>query len=521
MTDKVRGSATGGRGGRILMGATLGLLAAGAGLAGGELVAGFTGPATSPVLAVGAAAIDLTPTPIKDFAIRTFGTADKLVLVSGVLAVLAVTAAAAGVLARRRFALGGALVIGFAAVGVAAAATRPGAGLPDVLPSVVAGVIALAALRILLDSRRRANRGAGERTGTSRRSVLRAGLATMGFAAVAAVTGRILQARRGDVAASRAAVRLPRPAGPAAELPAGYRAKVAGLGPFFTPNREFYRVDTALTLPAVRAEDWTLRIGGDVRRPIVLSFDDLLSRELTERDLTLSCVSNEVGGPYVGTARWLGVGLGDLLREAGVRQRADQLLSTSADGMTIGTPMGAVLDGRDALLAIGMNGEPLPIKHGFPARMLVPGLYGYTSATKWVVELRATRFDAEQAYWTQRDWDTRGFVKTSSRIDVPRSFARVAGGDVVVAGVAWAQHRGISTVQVRMDGGRWQDAELTKQVSADTWRQWRTTFRAGTGTRRFEVRAADGNGDMQPEQRAKPFPNGSSGWHSVAVTVTP
>lgn len=523
MTERAQGSETGGRGGRTLMGATLGLLAAGAGLAGGELVAGFTGPATSPVLAVGAAAIDRTPTPIKDFAIRTFGTADKLVLISGVLLVLAVTAVAAGVLARRRFAFGGALVIGFAAVGVAAAATRPGAGLPDVLPSVAAGVITLAALRILIGSWRRAmpEHRNPELAGRPRRSVLRAGLATMGFAAVAAVTGRILQARRGDVAASRAAVRLPRPADPAADLPAGYRAKVAGLGPFFTPNREFYRVDTALTLPAVPAEDWTLRIGGDVRRPIELSFDDLLSRELTERDLTLSCVSNEVGGPYVGTARWLGIGLGDLLREAGVRQGADQLLSTSADGMTIGTPMAAVLDGRDALLAIGMNGEPLPIKHGFPARMLVPGLYGYTSATKWVVELRATRFDAERAYWTQRDWDTRGIVKTSSRIDVPRSFARVATGEVVVAGVAWAQHRGISTVQVRMDGGQWQDAELTKQVSADTWRQWRTTFRAGTGTRRFEVRAADGNGDMQPEQRAKPFPNGSSGWHSVAVTVTP
>lgn len=514
--------------GRILIGAIVGIIAAGSGLALGELAAAVTGPATSPVLSVGSAAIDLAPTPVKEFAIRTFGTADKLVLISGVLAMLVIASALAGILARTRFAIGAAIFVVFGVLGVLAAVTRASASVTDGFPSAVAGLAALGVLYLLVRVWRKGENPAQEPEPEeasagkpSRRGLLIASVASVAVAAVAATAGRLLQAVRQDVAESRAAVRLLEPTDPAPALPAGYRTKVPGISPYFTPNRDFYRVDTVLSLPAVPAEEWTLRIGGDVKRPIELSFRDVLDRGLTERDLTLSCVSNEVGGPYVGTARWLGIPLGDLLREAGVSSSSDQLLSRSEDGMTIGTPMEPVLDGRDALLAVGMNGEPLPANHGFPARMIVPGFYGYTSATKWVVELTATRFDQVQAYWTQRDWDPRGVVKTASRIDVPRPFERVSQGEVTVAGVAWAQHRGISAVQVRMDGGPWQDAELSTQVSADTWRQWRTTFTARPGTRRFEVRAADGNGDMQTEKRTRPFPNGASGWHSVAVTVTP
>lgn len=509
----------GGRGARVLIGALVGIIAAGAALEIGELAAGFISPETSPVLAVGSAAIDLAPTPVKEFAIRTFGTADKLVLVSGVLVVLVLAAALAGILARTKLAIGGLLVAGLGLVGVLAAVTRPGAALTDGVPSLLAGLAAVAVLALLVRAWRRGERPAADAE-PSRRALLIAGTASVAAAAVAATAGRLVRAATLDVSGSRAAVRLPEPADPAPPLPAGYRTSVPGISPFFTSNRAFYRVDTALSLPAIPAEEWTLRIGGDVSRPIELSFADLLNRGLTERDLTLSCVSNQVGGPYVGTGRWLGVPLGRLLREAGVSGSSDMLLSRSEDGMTIGTPLDPVLDGRDALLAIGMNGEPLPVEHGFPARMIVPGFYGYTSATKWVVELTATRFDQVQAYWTQRDWDPRGVVETMSRIDVPRPLQRVRQGEVTVAGVAWAQHRGISTVQVRMDGGPWQDAELTEQVSADTWRQWRTTFTARPGTRRFEVRAADGNGNLQPAKRTPPFPDGATGWHSAVVTVT-
>lgn len=493
--------------------ALTGIAAAAAGLAVGELVAALTGPATSSVLVVAAGVADLTPTGVEQWAIRTFGSSDKLVLVAGVLVVLAAVAATAGVLARRRLAAGGAVVAGFAAVGVVAAVTRPAAEPLDVLPSVLAGVTALGVLALLV--RRPADHV------PSRRRLLVATSATLGAAVVAAVGGRLLQAWLHDVTASRAAVRLPRPVDAAPALPAGYQLKLPWLKPYFTPNRSFYRVDTALSLPAVPAEDWTLRVVGDVARPMELTFDELLARGLTERDITLCCVSNQVGGPLVGTARWLGVPLGDVLREAGVSAQADQLLSRSADGMTIGTPLRMVLDGRDALLCVGMNGEPLPVEHGFPARMIVPGLYGYTSATKWVVELRATRFDQVDAYWTARGWDPRGVVKTMSRIDVPRIGGNLRTGRVTVAGSAWAQHRGISAVQVRMDGGRWQDAELTAPISDDTWRQWHSTFDAGAGVRRFQVRAADGNGDLQPSQRTTPYPAGASGWHTVAVTVQP
>ena len=286
-----------------------------------------------------------------------------------------------------------------------------------------------------------------------------------------------------------------------------------------TANPDFYRVDTALTVPRVDLASWRLTIGGLVDSPVELSFADLLDRPLVERVVTLNCVSNEVGGPYIGTARWLGVPLAPLLREVGVRQGADQLLARSVEGMTIGAPMAALLDGREPLLCVGMNGEPLPLEHGFPVRMLTPGLYGYVGACKWVTELEATTFDAVDAYWVARGWAPQGTIKTASRIDRPAPFAPLAAGTATVAGVAWAQGRGIRAVEVRVDDGPWQPATLLPVPSVDTWVQWRYDWAATAGSHTLAVRATDGTGAVQPEERVTPFPDGATGWHTITVSV--
>ncbi|MFG6294570.1 molybdopterin-dependent oxidoreductase, partial [Streptomyces rochei] len=297
------------------------------------------------------------------------------------------------------------------------------------------------------------------------------------------------------------------------------------ISPFTTPNADFYRVDTALTVPKVDADTWRLRIHGKgVTRPTTYRLDQLLARPLIERDITLTCVSNEVGGPYIGTARWLGVPLADLLKEAGVRPpsqggKADQLVARSVDGMTLGSPVEDVMDGRDAILAVGMNGEPLPFDHGFPVRMLVPGLYGYVSACKWITDIELTTFDTYDPYWVKRKWARKAPIKTQARIDTPKPFARPAAGTLTIAGVAWAQHRGITRVEIRIDDGPWQDADLAVQATIDTWRQWSYRWNATPGGHTITVRATDGTGQVQTEQRARTIPDGASGWHSVFVTV--
>jgi hypothetical protein len=278
-------------------------------------------------------------------------------------------------------------------------------------------------------------------------------------------------------------------------------------------------VDTALLVPAVKAEEWRLRVHGMVERELTLTYEALIARPLVERDITLACVSNPVGGEYIGNARWLGTPLADVLREAGVDPAADQLVSRSVDGFTIGTPTAVVLDGRDAMLAIGMNGEPLPLAHGFPVRMIVPGLYGYVSAMKWIVELELTTFDAFDAYWIQRGWAEQAPIKTQSRIDTPRSGAALRAGTVPVAGVAWAQHTGIEAVELRVDDGPWRRAELSEQDTVDTWRQWVVRWDATPGDHRLEVRATDRSGAVQPSEIAPPFPDGATGYHAVSVTV--
>jgi DMSO/TMAO reductase YedYZ molybdopterin-dependent catalytic subunit len=561
------------RGAAVAAAGLAGLLAAGTAVGVGELVAAAVRPSAAPVIAVGGAAVDRTPRALKEFAIRNFGENDKHVLLAGIFVALALFAIVVGIAGRRSPVLGAVGIGAFGVVGAAAALSRPGAGPSDALPSLVGAVAAIGVLQLLLaplrpraavsapvpapvvaqplrlsvgapadtvdtvdtvdtsatgsggpprvgatvaGHRDRKDRGAG----FDRRAFLVRGTAVAAVAALAGFGGRQLQRLKADAGASRAAVRLPAPASPAPALPAAVARTVPGQSSFLTRNADFYRVDTALVVPQVPTGDYTLRLHGMVDREISLDYQTLLDRPLVERTITMTCVSNEVGGGLVGTARWLGVPLAPLLREAGVHRDADQIVGTSTDGMTIGTPTAVVLDGRDAMLAVGMNGEPLPLEHGFPVRMIVPGLYGYVSATKWLVELELTTFAKTAPYWVQRGWVPRAPIRTSSRLDTPKPFAQLKAGMVAVAGVAWAQHRGVSTVEVRVDDGPWQPARIVAQPSIDTWVQWVFPWSAKPGQHTLTVRATDRSGQTQEEKRMTPFPSGSTGWHSVVVTVS-
>ncbi|MFW5419194.1 molybdopterin-dependent oxidoreductase [Nocardiopsis sp. CNT-189] len=534
-----------------------GLVAAGAGLAAAEVATVPVGPDAAPLTAVGGAVIDLAPRPLKEFAVQAFGTADKAVLLGGMVAVLAVAAALLGVAARRRPWIGGIGAGALAAVAAAAALSRPDAGPLAVLPGLVGGAAAYLVLRLLLHAAgpparpAEPERGAGgtgaepagekpakaEPAGAAadpaapgegfdrRRFVLLAGAAAA-VSAGAAAGARAYTSRAGSGAEQSMRFALPRPASPARPVPDGADLEVAGLAPFFTPTEDFYRIDTALVVPRIDAGRWSLRLHGAGARETVFTFQDLLDRsDLAERDVTLTCVSNRVGGPYVGNARWIGVPLAALLREAGVRPPseggpADQLVSRSSDGMTIGTPVEDVMDGRDALLALGMNGRPLPADHGFPVRMVVPGLYGYVSACKWLTELELTTFDAFDAYWVPRGWSARGPIKVQSRIDTPRDGASAGPGGVTVAGVAWAQNTGIDRVEVRVDGGGWREARLAEEATADTWRQWVFDWDdAEPGEHALAVRATTADGRVQTAEEAPPAPDGATGHHEVRVTV--
>ncbi|MFQ3560889.1 molybdopterin-dependent oxidoreductase [Streptomyces gramineus] len=526
---------------RLLAGALAGAVAGFAALAVAELASAAVRPEAGPVIAVGGAAIDRTPTAVKDWAVRHFGTDDKLVLELGILAVLAVFAVALGAAALRFRRAGAAGVVLFGVVGAVAATGRPDSrGFADAVPSLVGAGAGAALLYVLAGRLARRDRAAGVRDGSDagtgagrvpagdwdRRGFVVAASAAAMASAGAGVLGRALNGASGRGAvASRDRVVLPAPGSPASAVPRGAGPRIAGISPFITPNDAFYRVDTALVVPKVDATAWRLRIHGEgVARPVTLSFADLLRRELVERDITLTCVSNEVGGPYVGNARWIGVRLAALLAECGVRPPsrggpADQLVARSVDGMTLGSPVEEVMDGRDALLAVGMNGVPLPFEHGFPVRMVVPGLYGFVSACKWIEDIELTTFDAYDPYWVKRGWARRAPVKTQSRIDTPKPFARPKAGSVMVAGVAWAQHRGIDRVEVRVDDGPWQQARLAAEDSRDTWRQWSFPWQATRGGHTLTVRATDRTGRVQTEERTGTVPDGASGRHSVVVTV--
>ncbi len=493
-------------------------------LAVAEVLAAVVSPSSAPVLAVGSAFIDLTPRPLKDFAIETFGTADKLVLLLSMAVVIALLAAAAGVLALRNRWIGRVLVGLLGAVAVVAAITRAGAGPLDALPSALgaaAGIFALDQLLDRLQASRAADAPAVSSSGPARRGFLVATGVTAGVAVVAGLGARVLGRSARQVSASRADLSLPAPAVAAPVPPEAVDVAVEGVTPFVTPNETFYRIDTALAVPRIDPAEWTLRIHGEVENEIEITYADLMASELVETWLTLTCVSNEVGGDLIGNAKWLGLPIRSLLNEAGPRSGADMVLSTSIDGFTASTPLEILLEeGRDSLLAVGMNDEPLPLEHGFPVRMVVPGLYGYVSATKWVVDLEVTRFAKKTAYWTDRGWSVTGPVKTASRIDVPRSFAKFAAGKVMVGGVAWAQTRGIKKVEVKVDGGEWQEATLAAAFNVDTWRQWSFEWDAEPGSHDLQVRATDSSGEVQDDIRVRPFPDGAEGWHSVNVTVT-
>lgn len=481
----------------------------------GHLVAVFIDPASSPFFVLGATVVDHTPKWLKDNAIRWFGTNDKLALAVTMAAVMAVAAAMIGLVARRRPASAAGLL---GALGIAVGALallRPTATPLFVVPAVVgslAGTAALCALFLVPAE-------VARQPGPTRRGFLLALTAVAAGAVAAGAAGRVIGARLRDIAADRAGFVLPRVAAPVPPVTPEMDRVVPGLTRFITPAQDFYRVDTALQLPSLTRAQWRLRIHGMVEREIRLDFDELSSRRAVESLITLTCVSNEVGGDLAGTALWTGYRLADLLAEAGPSPDADMILSRSVDGFTASTPSAAVLGNPDALLAVAMNGEPLPVAHGYPARMIVPGLYGYVSATKWVVDLELTRFDRAEAYWTQRGWATRAPIKTASRIDVPAAFAHLDAGPVVVAGVAWAQGRGIDAVEVQVDDGAWQPTTLAAAYSLDTWRQWTWTWDASPGTHSLRVRAVDATGSVQTGDRATPFPDGATGRHSRVVMV--
>ncbi|MGW8846858.1 molybdopterin-dependent oxidoreductase [Streptomyces xiamenensis] len=519
-------------------GALCGLLAAGTSLAVAELTAAAVREEARPVNAVGGAVIDRTPAPVKDWAIENFGTNDKLVLQLGILLLLGLFAVTVGILALRFRRAGALAVLGFGLFGAVVAAGRPEGAGPDALPSLAGAVAGATVLYLLVGPSLRmvpGPPGRAERegeaparllTGFERRRFVVAATTVAAASAGAGLLGRRLNAAgRARAAASRTALSLPAPASRAGTVPTGAELRVPGLGPLITPNRDFYRIDTALTVPRVDAESWRLTVRGKgVTRPLELSFADLLERELVERRITLTCVSNPVGGRYTGNASWIGVRLAELLAEAGVRPPsrggpADQLIARSVEGMTLGSPVEAVMDGRDALLAVGMNGEPLPFVNGFPVRMVVPGLYGYVSACKWLTELELTTFEEYDPYWVQRGWAREAPIKTMSRIDTPRGLDTVPAGPVAVAGVAWAQGTGIDRVEVRVDGGAWSDAELAEEDSVDTWRQWVWMWDATPGRHSLEVRATDRSGSTQTADRVGTVPDGATGRHAVVVNV--
>jgi DMSO/TMAO reductase YedYZ molybdopterin-dependent catalytic subunit len=482
--------------------ALTGLLALVAALAAGHLVAAFVGLSASPYLAVGNAAIDLTPSWLKDFAVTTFGTYDKLVLLIGMAVVLAGIGIAAGLASRTSPTPGTAVAVVLGLVGLAAVLARPDVGQLSVLAPLASTAAGVFVFRHLHRE-------------TEPSETRRDFLITAGLAAAAGVAGQVFGSRT-DVEGSRRAIGDLTPKTKAPEVPVNADFVRDGTPSFITSNKDFYRIDTALSVPRIRAEEWALRIHGMVDRPTVLTFDEIRRRDLIEETVTLTCVSNEVGGPYISTANFIGIKIGDVLREAGVQSGADQLFSTSDDGFTAGSPLDHVLE--RGLIAIGMNGEPLPAEHGFPARLVVPGLYGYVSATKWVTDLDVTTFAKEQGYWIPRGWATRAPIKTMSRIDRPKGLSRIKG-KTVVAGTAWAQPKGVAKVEVRADGGPWQQAELGADVSDSTWRMWRIELDLKPGSHTVECRATDKSGYTQDQARLDPVPDGATGWHSISFTV--
>jgi DMSO/TMAO reductase YedYZ molybdopterin-dependent catalytic subunit len=503
--------------------ATSGAIAAGLGLGVSELVAGIFG-VPSLVEGLGNWVIDSVPTPVKEWAIATFGTNDKLVLLISITLVALLVGAGIGMVARRHFWVAVAGFVGFGAVAAAAAARDPEVSLGiAVIPAGLAALTGLAALQWLYGRSEAPERGdepAGEPPDSSRRSFLIGVGAVAGLAAVSAGAGRALIQRARRTVAGREDVALPAAIDALPAVGESAELGVPGLSPVLTPNQDFYRIDTAFSVPRVDIQQWTLSVQGMVDRPYSIDYFDLLEMDMIESDVTLSCVSNEVGGDLVGNARWLGVPLAEILDRAGVQPGGEQLVGRSVDDFTVGFPVEAVYDGRQALVAVGMNGEPLPIEHGFPARLVVAGLYGYVSATKWLSSIELTGWEQFDAYWVPRGWSKEAPIKTQSRIDTPRPFQEIEAGPRQVAGVAWAPTRGISKVEVRLgEAGDWVEATLSEPLSESAWLQWSVEWEAPAGAHRLTVRATDGEGNLQTDELRPPAPDGATGWHTIEVVV--
>lgn len=499
---------------RAVQRAAAGLVSALAAVGVGHGLASLIDPASSPILAVGSALIDLTPTSVKTAAVSALGTNDKPVLIGGVAVILAGFAVVLGLIAWRvrMIALAGIGLLGVA--GLAASVSHGTAA--DGLPSIAAGAVGMIILYVLtrLGEPKPVPAGSTSAATPARRSLL-IGLGVGAvLAAAGGLSGVLISRGRAVADVARQKLGLPTPSSSATPIPAG--AQVPGDVPFITDTKDFYRVDIALTTPQVSTEGWSLTIDGMVDHPITLTYDELVKLPMIERTITLTCVSNEVGGPYVSTATWLGVPFSEIIKRVGVQAGVDQVYSYSSDsGYTCSTPYQAVSDGRDAMIVVGMNGEALPAKNGFPARMLVPGLFGFVSGTKWLKRLEFTTYAKREAYWTARKWATDAPILLQSKINLPESLGTLSKAKPVLAGVAWEQHVGIAKVEVQIDDGPWQEATLATDSGVDLWRQWYLKYDGPSGRHTAQVRATSKAGKTQPEARTKVFPSGATGWHQI------
>ena len=512
-----------------VLAALLGMLAATVAVLLGDLVAQFVAPGSSPLFAVGAWVIDIVPGWVKETAIALFGTSDKIALLVCLVLLVLVLAVIAGVLEYRRPPWGVVTLVAVGVVAAGAAVTRAGSNVNWVLPTAIGVAAGAIVLRLTTERLHRWVRAVTDQTpradtvyaATSRRTFIRAVAGTAVGAVIVGAAGRAMSAATSAANTVREAIALPKPAVAAPPIPAGAELAIEGLAPIITSNESFYRIDVALQVPNIDPTKWKLVIDGEVENEIEITYEQLLALPMVETATTIMCVSNEVGGGLIGNAVWLGYPVRELLARAKPKPGADMVLSTSWDGWTASSPLDVLLEeDRACLLAVAMNGDPLPLEHGFPVRMIVPGLYGYVSATKWITRLTLTRFADDFAYWTQRGWSERGPVNTSSRIDVPRTGNQLPTGTVPIAGVAWAQHTGITGVEVRIDGGAWEPATLADAISADTWVQWVYQWDATPGSHVIESRATDAAGGEQSGERVPVIPNGAEGYHAVSVSVS-
>ena len=481
----------------------------------------------TPLNAVGSEFIDHTPKWLKNLAIQAFGTNDKAVLKIGMLLSISCLALFAGLLARHKRVTGVSIIASFGIFGGLISAARPSQSALALVPSLLGAIFGSRLLNKLIKTITKYDLPIAYPSesraplGWDRRRFISTATKTVLISAIFGAIASRLENKKISEIRQAAPDSLPKiSAGnglAATKSPAG--TQIFAETPFITPNKDFYRIDTALSLPRIDIKTWKLNIGGMVKTPLTLSYQDLLARPMVERTITICCVSNEVGGPYIGNAVWQGVLIADLLIEAGVDPRAEQIFGTSADGWTCGFPIGAAVDGRDAMIAIGMNGTALPLEHGYPARVIIPGLYGYVSATKWITNLDLTTWSEAQGYWVPLGWSRDAPIKTQSRIDVPRRDETVRAGRIAIAGVAWAQHRGIEKVEVRIDSEEWKLATLALDFSDDTWRQWKYEFDAKPGEYQVQVRATNKTGETQTQEVSRPDPDGATGYHTRTIKV--